>query len=98
MSLYIKVEASKLTIKQVLEVLASGGSYDYAPILGDVMLFDGKGGRVERGVDMANFLELREKCLISMGGSMRQGHLVFPSNARVDFYGITNQGREYLNK
>lgn len=91
------MKADEQMVKRVLQVLAGGGSCDYNCIqTGNVMLFDGKGGHLKEGIDISTFIELKSEGLIGMINSMRHGHIVF--HGRVDSYGITTKGREYLNR
>lgn len=92
------MKTDEQTIQRILDVLSHRGNCDYAPVRGGVMLFDGNGGEVEPGIDISTFFELQREGLIAMISSMRQGHMVFPRNVRVDSYGITDKGREYYSK
>ncbi len=86
----------------VLQALRNGGRCAYAPNIGGVMLFNREGKREDNGIDISMFLKLREQSLIDVLDNVKdvmlQGHMIFPSNTRVDTYRITEAGREYLKR
>lgn len=85
--------------RQILEMLAGGGSCDYQPVQGGVLVFNSDKKAYE-GVDIETFLELREQGLISKQRTSHNWHPFFRPSFQnpIDIYGITKKGREYLKK
>ena len=86
-------------MKHVLEMLASGATCDHQIIRGGILVLDSANNTHER-VDVKTFFALKEQHLISEQSTTRNYHAIFrPSSSnQVVMYGITESGREYLEK
>ena len=94
------MEIEEQRIRKALEVVANGGSWDYAPVSGGLVVFNTDGERVKEGVDITTFLALREKSYIAMSDreTLVNWHPIFrPSLGNpVNIYRITEKGKEFL--
>lgn len=99
------MKVDEQNIRKALETIRNGGSYDYAPVKGGIVVFNQAGQRVEKlediRLDEINlFLNLRKRGFIDSNQSLHHSHPIFhPSHSNpVEVYRITKEGKEYLEK
>ncbi len=86
-------------IKHVLEMLTGGATCDYQPVRGGVLVLD-SAKQTHEGVAIETFLKLREQGLISKQRTSNNWHPIFHPSFQnpIDIYGITDDGRAYLER
>lgn len=91
--------ADKQQMKHVLQMLAGGATCDYQPVQGGVLVLDST-EQTHEGVAIETFLELKQQGLISKQRTTHNWHPIFRPSFQnpIDLYGITDVGREYLEK
>ncbi len=84
-------------LKRVLELLEAGGTCDYQPVQGGVLVFDSEKKAYE-GVDIETFIALTEKDLISQNKTLNQWHPVWRPSFQnpIYIYEISDTGKAYL--
>ncbi|HLC61257.1 MAG TPA: hypothetical protein VJJ52_07570 [Candidatus Nanoarchaeia archaeon] len=96
--LYVKMTPNEQQFRHVLEILAGGVTCDYAPVQGGVLIILDSPKQESESVDISTFLALRDQGLISKQRTSHNWHPIFRLSFQnpVDFYEITNSGREYI--
>ena len=94
------MEVSESEIRKGLEPIAEGGSWDYSPVSGGIVIFNKKGEIVEQKTEIQTFLSLRAKGFIDMKqeDTKYNWHPIFRPSFQnpVDIYKITPKGLDYL--